>query len=137
MIERLKEFFEECPLLEGGRVNINYLGSGGGDYSIENVPAEPVLKRYVDGGELRQYVFVFASREFYDENHLQNMETARFYEELCQWIERQNESGKLPALGGGLIPQKIEVTATGGISSSKAASARFQLQGRLIYKKEG
>lgn len=137
LIDGIKEFFEGCPLLENGRINVNYLGKNAAEYSIESVPAEPVVRRYVDGGELRQYAFVFASREFYDENELQNMDTARFYEELCGWIEQQSKNALLPRLGAGLTSEKMEVTATGYIYSAKAAAARFQLQGRLIYKKEG
>lgn len=137
IIDSLKAFFEECPLLENGRINVNYLGTKRADYSIESVPSDPVVKRYVDGASLRQYVFVFASREFYDEDQLQNMDTARFYEELGAWIEEKNSSGELPLLEDGCRALKLEVSAGGYILSAKAGTARFQLQCRLIYRKEG
>ncbi len=137
IIEKIKEFFEECPLLEKGRVNVNYLGTEQADYSLEAVPAQPVVRRYVDGPELRQFVFVFASREFCDEDMSQNMETARFYEELAEWIEERNGSGKLPLLDGGLEAMRLEVTAGGYLFSARSGTARYQLQCRLIYRKEG
>lgn len=135
IIDSLRDFFEECPLLKDGKINVNYLGSRGEDYSIEAVPSSPVVKRYVDGGELRQYVFVFASREFYDEDRLRNMDTARFYEELCGWIESRSAAGQLPLLDDGLTAERLEVTATGYAADANAASARFQIQCRLIYRK--
>lgn len=137
IIERLKEFFEECPLLKNGHINVNYLGAGKSDYSIESVPAEPVVRRYVDGPELRQYVFVFASREFYDGDGRQNTETARFFEDLAAWIEERNGSGALPLLGGGLKALKMEVRSGGYVLSGQSGMARYQLQCRLIYRKEG
>lgn len=137
IIEGLKNFFEECPLLGDGGINVNYLGGRGGDYSIEAVPSRPVVKKYVDGGEIRSCSFVFASREFYDEDERQNIETARFYEELEGWIEERNALGRLPLLGEGLVPLKIEVSSSGGFCSASGGTARFQLQGRLIYRKEG
>lgn len=135
IIDSLREFFEECPLLKNGKINVNYLGSRGADYSIEAVPSSPVVKRYVDGGEIRQYAFVFASREFYDEDRLHNMDIARFYEELCSWIENRSASGQLPKLEDGFAAERIEIAATGYIAGANASSARFQIQCRLIYRK--
>ena len=137
IIDSIKAFFEGCPLLENGRINVNYLGRRKADYSIESVPSEPVIRRYVDGTTLRQYVFVFASREFYDEDQLQNMDTARFYEELGAWIEEKNRGGELPLLDGGSRALRLEVSTGGYILSSKPGTARFQLQCRLVYRKEG
>ena len=137
IIDSLKDFFEECPLLEGGRINVNYLGPKKADYSIEGVPSDPVIRRYVDGATLRQYVFVFASREYYDEDQLQNMDTARFYEELGAWIEEKNSRGELPLLKDGCRALILEVSTGGYILSARSGSARFQLQCRLIYRKEG
>ncbi len=137
IIDGLKAFFEECPLLKNGRVNVNYLGRNGEDYCIEGVPGEPVVKKYVDGSQLRQYIFVFASREFYGEDEAGNTDTARFYEKLGEWIEERNAGGGLPLLGEGLNAQSIEALTTGYFYSVRAGTARFQLQCRLVYRKEG
>ncbi len=135
IIDCVKAFFEECPLLKDGKINVNYLGSGGEAYSIEGLPCAPVIRRYVDGGEVRQFAFAFASREFYDEDRLRNMDTARFYEELCAWIESRNRAGELPAPEDGFKAERIEVTSTACIYSANAGTARFQIQCRLIYRK--
>lgn len=131
--EKIREFFSRCPLLSGGEINVNYLGTGGKAYSIETVPSAPVVKKYVDGGEVRQYVFVFASREYFDCEELENMDTARFYEELAEWIEEENKNGGLPLLG----KESLSLTAEtlGYLYSVRGNTARFQIQCRLIYRK--
>lgn len=58
-----------CPLLdEDGKVRVNFLGETPIEYVIEEVPAEPIVKRYVDGSSIRQVLFIFASRDEYDFN---------------------------------------------------------------------
>ena len=43
-----------CPLLdEDGKVRVNFLGETPIEYVIEEVPAEPIVKRYVDGSSIR------------------------------------------------------------------------------------
>ena len=59
----LRNYFAECTLLQSGRLNFDYLGIEPVEYTIETVPTEPILKKYVDGSTIRQYPFVFASRE--------------------------------------------------------------------------
>ncbi len=134
LAESVRRFFEECPLLEGGRINVNYLGSRGGEFSIECVPAEPVVKRYVDGGCVRQYVFLFASREYYDCDELESMNTALFYEELSRWIEEKNKRGELPEIDGGRA-ESLEAETMGYLYSVRGNTARFQIQCRLKYRK--
>ena len=49
-----------CPLLdEDGKVRVNFLGDTPIEYVIEEVPAEPIVKRYVDGSSIRQVLFIF------------------------------------------------------------------------------
>lgn len=135
VIDSVREFFGECPLLREGFINLNRLGDEKADYSVETVPSEPVYRRYVDGGELRQYVFVFASREFYDGDLKDNSEAAGFYEGLADWIEERNRSGRLPEITGGRA-LRLEVLSGGYVMSERAGTARYQMQIRLVYKKE-
>lgn len=131
--ESIKEWFEKCPLLENGRINVNYLGHKPVSYCIEAVPSSPIVRRYVDGGAVRRYVFVFASREFYDEQTLGNMETARFWEELAAWIE---DESSLPDITEGEA-RKMEILSTGYAYGITVGSARFQMQLQLLYYKKG
>lgn len=135
IIDNIREFIKECPLLENDKINVNYLGGDTVSYTIEQVPTNPLIKRYSDGGKQKQVLFIFASRENYDEDVLENMDVAKFYEEFAEWIEEQNDSGNLPVLDGGMISQAMETLTSGYLINSEDRTARFQIQLRLIYYK--
>ncbi len=100
MIEEIKDFIAKCPLLKNGKINVDYLSNEISEYSIEVVPAEKTLKKYLDGSEDRQLVFVFASRASYGPDTIQNILNSKFYEDFNEWIEEQNDSGILPKVEG-------------------------------------
>ena len=105
--------------------------------SIDNVPAKPVVKQYTDGGTLRQYLFVFASREAYDENTLENMNTAKFFEDFEAWIEEQNTKKNYPTVDNPKVKvTRIETSTSGYLYDSDTATSRFQIQCKITYKKE-
>ena len=82
MIEKIRDYFKENVTLaeEFDNILVDFLGEDATSYSIEPIPVEPVLKSYADGGSLRQYVFQFGSREFYDDSVAQNINNLGFYE---------------------------------------------------------
>ncbi|MBO5369894.1 MAG: hypothetical protein J6B23_04360 [Clostridia bacterium] len=135
--EAVKKYIETCPLITKSKINVNYLGEKPVKYSIDNVPVKPIVKQYTDGGTLRQYLFVFASREAYDENALENMNTAQFFEEFEAWIEAQNASKNFPVINNPKVKvTKIETLTSGYLFDSDSKTARFQIQCKITYKKE-
>ena len=118
-----------CPLLdEDGKVRVNFLGDTPIEYVIEEVPAEPIVKRYVDGSSIRQVLFIFASRD----------DSSNFYENLSDWFEQQTLNGDLPVLPEGMESQKIEAISTGYAleADELEKTARYQIQCKLTYYKE-
>lgn len=138
IIDAIKTYVKTCPLLAAkGTINVNYLGKEPCKYAIENIPANPVVKKYTDGGELRQFLFALVSRECYDANALENMNVAQFFEDFEKWITEQDDSGIFPILSDTkLHPTKIEVTSSGYLSSADATTARFAIELKLTYKRE-
>lgn len=133
IIESVRAYFCACPHLKDGKMNVDYLGAAPTTYTIDAVPSNGVIKEYTDGGRLRKFLFVFASREYYGENVRNQLSNSGFYEGLAQWIEEQSEAGNLPELKQGLTPQKIEVLSTGYMFDADERNARYQMQCRLIY----
>lgn len=134
IINKVREYFLECPLIGWDKqVHVDYLGVEEVEYTIDSVPVEPVLKMYADGGALKQFVFVFGSREYYGSDVLQNMENSGFYERFSNWLEEQSNSGALPKLSGNKVARKIEATTQGYLFDSSEAMARYQIQCRLTY----
>ena len=119
------------------RVNINYLEENPDTYSIEEVPINPIIKKYINGDSIRQYAFIFTSREPYGVDILTNIDNSGFYEKLADEIERNNENEIFPLLDDGLEPLKIEVTSTGYAFAVTEDTAQFQIQLKLKYFKKG
>ncbi len=140
IIESLRNYIRTCPYLDtfnnAIRVNVNYLEPSPDTYSIEEIPIEPILKRYVNGDSIRQYAFIFTSREPYGVDVLQNIDNSGFYEKFADWIESNNDNGIFPILDTGLEPQEIKVTSTGYAFAVTEDTAQFQVQMRLKYLKK-
>ena len=137
IIESIRNFICGCPYLKEGRLNVDYLGADPTKYTVDSVPSSGILKEYTDGGKLRQYLFVFASREYYSDKVREQLENSGFYEDFARWIEQQNEAGHLPELSDGMVPQRIEVVSTGYLMDATEKNARYQIQCRLIYYEGG
>lgn len=139
IIDSIRNYIRKCPHLEtfndAIRVNVNYLEPDADTYSIEEVPIEPVLKQYINGDSIRQYAFIFTSREPYGSDVLQNIDNSGFYEKFANWIESKNDNEIFPLLDNGLEPLKIEVTSTGYAFAVTEDTAQFQIQLRLKYFK--
>lgn len=134
MIEKIREYFLGCPLIdEESQINVDYLGIEAVEYTIDSVPADPILKQYVDGGALKQFVFVFGSREYYNAQVTQNIANSGFYQEFSEWVNNENKQGNLPDLSGGKEPIKIEVISQGYLFDASEDNARYQIQLRLTY----
>ncbi len=137
MIQEVQKYIKTCPLIEKDKINVNYLGEKPVKYTIDNVPVNPIVKRYTDGGSLRQFVFVFASRETYDGNTLENMKISQFFEEFHNWIEEQDDNKIYPVFEDNKItPTKIEVLTSGYLYDNTGTTARFQIQVKLTYRKD-
>ena len=139
IIESIKNYIANCPLLEGfKRLCVDYLPEATDTYSIEGIPAQTIIRNYVDGSTERQFVFVFAARLFYSEEIRNNIENSGFYEQFADWLEEQSEAGILPELPEGKTASKIEAMSSGYLFdiSGDLSNARYQIQCRLIYDEE-
>lgn len=138
IIDSLRTYIRQCPYLDtfnnAIRVNVNYLEPSPDTYSIEEIPAEPILKKYVNGDSIRQYAFIFTSREPYGADVLQNIDNSGFYERFAEWIENNDT---LPVLDNGLEALEIKVTSTGYAFAVTEDTAQFQIQLKLKYFKKG
>lgn len=136
IIEALEKYFIGCELLKDGALRVDYLGEKPVEYTIEVLPCDPVVKRYLGGSTVRQYLFAFGSREFYSQERLQNIQNSAFYERLADWVETRSMSGVLPELPDGMEAQQLEVVSSGYLFDGSMTNARYQIQLRLLYFKE-
>ena len=133
IIDALEKYFIGCELLKDGALRVDYLGEKPVEYTIEVLPCDPVVKRYLGGSTVRQYLFAFGSREFYSQERLQNIQNSAFYERLADWVETRSMSGVLPELPDGMEAQQLEVVSSGYLFDGSMTNARYQIQLRLLY----
>ena len=141
IIDSLRDYMRNLKCLDtfnnAIRVNVNYLEPNADTYSIEEVPVEPIVKKYVNGDSIRQYAFIFTSREPYGADVLTNIDNSGFYEKLADEIEKNNNKEIFPLLDDGMETLEIKVTSTGYAFAVTEDTAQFQIQLRLKYFKKG
>ncbi|MBQ5686887.1 MAG: chloramphenicol resistance protein [Ruminococcus sp.] len=135
LIDCVRDFVMQYPNLKEGVLGVDFLGDNATEYCVEVVPCTPVFRQYTDGDCLKQFLFIFASREWFSADVVQNTENLAFYEDFGQWIREQNLSGNLPDLDG-REPFSIEVMTGGYAFDADSNTARYQMQLRLIYHEE-
>lgn len=129
IIQCLRDHIMQFPELKDGCLMVDYLGDKPIEYTVEPVPCDPVYQKYTDGSCIKQFLFIFASREFYGADINQNIENLGFYERFSDWVTE----GELPDLDE-RIPVNMDVVTGGYAFDVDANTARYQIQLRLLYE---
>lgn len=79
IIGALQEYLDQCPLLEGRRLNVDYLTRRPLTYMISPSPVDSLVRQYHGGSAMRQFVFVLASSNLYGEDVLTNISNSGFF----------------------------------------------------------
>ena len=137
IIEAVRTYLATCPLLNGGKLNVDFLPPEAVTYSVDVVPVQPVVKRYMDGSSVRQFLFVLATRAYYGAHIRQQIDNLCFFESFEEWLDTQNRAQIFPSLGEGRKGQKLEVTTSGYVFAPDTDTARYQIQCRLSYYQKG
>ena len=117
-----------------GRLDVDFLDENADAYSVDTIPCEEVIKRYKDGGTVRQFQFAVSSRRYYEQNIKNNLSNLQFFEDLTAWVENKARLRQLPTMDKGRIAQKIVVASTAyPFIISEDGKARYQIQMRLEY----
>jgi len=131
-IKAIREYIATCPYLHDGKIGVDYLENEIA-YSIEPTPVSPQDVDFIDDSGIKQLAFIFASRESYGQETIQNILNTEFYEDFSDWIEENNFNGILPKIDG---IETIECLSTGYAYQTGIDTARYQIQMRITYYKE-
>ena len=106
-------------------------------YSIDPLPADPIVRRYMDGGSVKRYLFAFTSKEEFDGDARTGIENSGFYQAFGEWIEEQNNKRNLPKLESPKQhPVSMEVVQGGYLYDAESDMGQYQIQCRLVYEQE-
>lgn len=135
IIKSIKEFIKTCPLIENGKIRVDYLGEEPIEYSIDPIPAEKVIQSYLNGVKECQFVFNFCSREYYSRQDVQNIANSKFYEDFEEWLEECNKNKTLPILEGNKVATEIRANTSGYLynTAEGLATAKYMIQCVLEY----
>lgn len=133
IMEGVRAFIRKYPPLAENKLNVDFLPADARSYSVEAVPANDVVKTYLDGSTVRQFLFVLASRESYGGEVLRQLDNLGFYEDFALWLKQQNLQKKFPNLGDGKEIIGIEATTSGYALSTGEDKARYQIQCKLEF----
>lgn len=136
-IEYIRDIIKDCPLLEDDkRVNVDYVGENM-SYSIDALPCDPIIEKYVDGGAKKQFQFAFTSKEEYDEDARVNIENSGFFEKFEEWLQKLgNWKNSLPDMEEKKFPIRFETLNKGYLYDIEESKAKYRIECRLIYNQE-
>lgn len=135
LIDIVRTYILTCPFLSDGRVNVDYIGTDMG-YSVDPLPCDPIIQRYMDGGAKKQFQFAFTSQEEYDQDARINIENSGFFQSFEEWLEQQSFNDNLPKLEEKKNPISIETLNSGYLYDINEEKAKYRIECRLIYTQE-
>lgn len=135
IIDYIRDFILACDFLQGGKVNVDNLGVDM-SYSVNPLSCDPLVKKYIDGGTVKQFQFAFTSREAYDADARESIENSRFYQQFAGWIEQKDKRKDLPDIGSKKTPLGISVLQNGYLYNADKSLAQYEIQCRIEYEQE-
>ena len=136
ILDALHTYLETCPIFDGAGLFVDFLPDTGAHFAVDTAPAQPVVKRYVDGRSIRQYRFDLRLQDAYDGEVLQAIANSGLFERLVDWMDAQTRARNLPALPPGKTAQTISALTTGYLYQPHAELGRWMIQCRLTYLQE-
>lgn len=115
------------------QINADMLSINVGDYSIDRIPSEPIIRKWIIGTTKRRDLYSFRSRRAYSQDTINNLENIGFFEDFENKILEKNTKGELPNIDG---IEKIECLNTGTLNNANTNTAEFDIQIQITYRKE-
>ena len=137
-ISKLREYlFTVINTLTENRnyqINANMLSEKIDDYSIDKIPAESEIERFITGESLHRDVYSFRSRKAYSKDTINNLKNIGFFELFEDAIDNNNKNRVLPDITG---IQSISCLNCGTmVSATDGNKAEFDIQIQIEYIKE-
>lgn len=137
VIDSLHTWLKSCPLFANERLDIDCLQSKADSYSLDAVPCERIVKRYLDGSTVRRQLFTVSSREVYGPDLTKQSKNLQLFEDLEDWLESEIDTGRMPDLGTNRRVRSLSVLSSGypveADEGQGGGTARYQIQLELIY----
>lgn len=112
-------------------INANMLSKNVNNYSLDKIPTESTVEKWITGQSIFRDVYSFRSRAEYSTDALNNLKNIGFFEEFERVINSNNKKGVLPDIKG---IESIECLNPGSMVSTSNNTAEFDIQIQITYR---
>ena len=137
--EHLRTWFRSCPALaKDSRFRMDYLADSPTEYALYGVPSQINYRENILGEEIPADIqtinYIFAGRESYGKDVVQNLANLAFYESVANWILAQNAERNFPTINEGRV-KSIVPTLTAYPVQVGSDVAKYQIQIKITYRR--
>lgn len=115
------------------QINADMLSNKIGDYSLDKIPTNTEVEKWIIGVAKKKDVYSFRSRKPYQPDAIKNLENIGFFEEFESIIKSNNEEGVLPEIDN---IESIECLNCGTLNNVEGTQATFDIQIQITYREE-
>ena len=127
----LLEIIDTLLTDEKYQINANMLSADINNYSIDKIPTETVVEKWIIGNTIQRDLYSFRSRNSYSQDTLNNLLNVGFFEKFEDIINSNNEKGILPEIEN---IERIECLNSGSMTNASTNSAEFDIQIQITYR---
>lgn len=129
--EYLVEVVSDIAKKKDIKINANMLSKNINNYSLDKIPTESTVEKWITGTTIYRDIYSFRSRNEYSIDAINNLKNIGFYEEFEKIISSNNKKGVLPDIEG---IESIECLNTGTMVSANTNTAEFDIQIQITYR---
>ncbi len=115
------------------QINAYMLDSDTSNYSLDKIPTESTVEKWITGLEIHRDVYYFRSRMSYSQDVINNLKNIGFFEKFEAIIKSNNDKGILPDIEN---IEKIECLNCGTLNNTDGTNAEFNIQIQITYREE-
>ena len=115
------------------QINANMLSNKVDDFSIDKIPVQTEVVKWIIGPAIRRDVYSFRSRKNYSVDTIVNLKNIGFFEEFESIIKTNNDEGVLPEIDN---IESIECLNCGSMVYADTNTSEFDIQIQITYREE-
>ena len=112
-------------------INANMLSKNVNNYSLDKIPTNSTVEKWITGLEIHKDVYSFRSRKEYSANEINNLQNIGFFEAFESMIKSNNKKSILPKIKG---IESIECLNCGTMLTASNNTAEFDIQIQITYR---
>lgn len=135
-ISKLREYLfniiDGISSVERYQINANMLSNDINNYSLDKIPVNSEVEKWIVGVVKRKDIFSFRSRMAYSQDTINNLKNIGFFEIFERVIKTNNDEGNLPDIDG---IESIECLNCGTmVNATDTNTAEFDIQIQVTYR---